>query len=335
MGSKRPLAVLLVALLTGTSLQAGPGQEPASLLLFPFFDSRAGAVTVVTVTNTHDDMTPDSRTGLMRGTVDVEFVYIDAATCKEFNRVERLTPDDTFTAMVSAHHAAAVLGFFWIVARDPTTGRAIDHDYLVGQAVCLDAVHALEVGYNPIDSRALTGAGNPTDLDADDRLDLNGLEYEGLGDLAYVPRFYGQFGPAGIASELILLNLSGGASFEASVDFDIFNDNESEFSAEHTFKCWELLPLAAISGAFDNGFLAATGDDPDELLGFSSIETGWFIVNGGEANSTMKNIHDPAIVVMLIDRVGPYGATDLPFESEQKQFNATLYPRGVDGDNED
>ena len=64
-------------------------------------------------------------------------------------------------------------------------------------------------------------------------------------------------------SELVLIALSGGRAFTTTLDFAIFNDNEEPFSAQYTFQCWERVPLPAISGVFDQDFLAmATAQDP-------------------------------------------------------------------------
>ena len=60
---------------------------PASLLLFPEFDNSEGSYTVISVTNT-DCI---ANTG---EDVQIEYVYIDADGCSEFNKTDVLTPCD-------------------------------------------------------------------------------------------------------------------------------------------------------------------------------------------------------------------------------------------------
>jgi hypothetical protein len=102
---KRQLATLalagVVSLGFGRSAVAGTSQAPCgpeagSLLVYPYFDNTRGTVTFLTVTNTNSDV--------VTGTVNVEFIYIDAATCLEFNRTHRLTANDTLTVVTSVHN---------------------------------------------------------------------------------------------------------------------------------------------------------------------------------------------------------------------------------------
>jgi hypothetical protein len=127
------------------------------------------------------------------------------------------------------------------------------------------------------------------------------------------PRFFGQ-SPLedGVSpefhSELVLINLTGGRLFDATVLFAIFNDNEVPLVGRVHFPL--LGPRAAlgrkfgISNMFDDSFLRnATDDDPGEVFGAPANfpETGWFTVDGATADSTATSFPDPAILGVLID----------------------------------
>lgn len=328
----KQVATLLCLAAFSSAAFAG-GREAGSLLLFPQFDSRPGSVTILTVTNTNSDTSFDYRTGLHKGTVDIEYRYINAADCSEFNRTARLTPNDTISVLAGVHDATAALGYVYVFALDPLSRRPIDFDYLIGEAVNLNTQNAIEMSFVPFVFKALTGQGNPTDLDNDGRRDLNGLEYEGVADKFYFPRFFGQGGPAGMNSDIVLINVSGGGSFDCTVDFFTYNDNEQKFSSEYTFRCWTRVPLVAVSSATTNDFLKTTIHDTDEMVGFPTIETGWLLLNGGTASSSRKTINDPAVIAVLLEKMGGFASSALPFETREKQFNGSLLPRGVDGDN--
>ena len=301
-----------------------PGQRhPASLLVFPEFDNRRGDLTLLSVTNTAVDG-PD---------VDVEFVYIgryaqggQLVDCLETNRTRRLTPQDTLSLFAKNDNPNAVQGYVYVFAKSRTSGRAIVHNHLVGNALVMRAVDELSYSYNPYAIMGVGDEGVATDHDNDGIRDLNNVEYSCVSDELLVPRFFGQ--GAGITSDLVLINLTGGAAFTASVNFLVYNDNEEVFSQEHSFQCWEKRTLTEISNVFDNAFLLTTSQSPSENLG---IETGWFRMDGGIANSSAASFEDPAFLALLVEHSGPMGASDLPFETGT-QTNGDLLPRGVLGD---
>jgi hypothetical protein len=296
------------------------GRSPGSLLLYPEFDNRAGIVTVLTVTNTAANV----------GSVDVEFVYIGrygssgtVINCEEFNRTETFTDNDTLTLITNFHNPQQEQGFAYVFARSGVNNPIV-HNWLVGNVMTVDGLDAFEYSINPVSYVAFAG-----DLNGNGLRDFDGQEYEQSAGEILVPRFLGQGGP--YSSELILIGLSGGAAFQTSVDFLIYNDNEEAFSSGRTFQCWERVQLLDISGIFSNNFLQNfTNDDPDELLGAPSIETGWFRVEGAIANSTNTSILDPAIYAVLIERIGNRGAADLPFEYGLNA-KGKLFPRDNQG----
>lgn len=324
-------------------------RRPGSMLIFPFyrvFAEQAGEDpvkdTLITITNTNPDTTP-LPSGLPAGTVDVTLTYIDGIDCKPFERKERLTPNDTFSVMVGLHipYQTSSEGWIYATARDPESGVPIDFDHLIGFAAYFDALDTVWFEVNPLSFRAVPGAGLPTDLDGDGHLDLNGTEYEMAADEQLFPRFLGRFaspGKGGYRAELLLLNLTGGAQFDCSARFLLFNDNEQIWSTFFSFKCWDIVPLEDISNIFTNDFLKNTGHDPSEelsLFGGDDVETGWFRIDGDVAWNYDKAIDDPVLVCLLLEWNDDRLVAASPFGTGEKQNNATLWPQGPLGDNED
>jgi hypothetical protein len=297
------------------------GRHAGSLLLFPEFDNRQGTVTVLTVTNTAVDV----------GDVQVEFVYIGRYNssgydidCEEFNRTEVLTDNDTITLLTEVHNPQQEQGFVYAFAR-AGVANPIVHNWLIGNVLTVDGLEAFEFSVNPVTYEAFAGDANGNGL-----RDLDGNEYEESPDELLVPRFLGQNEIR--RSELILLGLTGGARFDTTVDFLIYNDNEEVFSSEYTFRCWDRVCLEDISGLFDNDFLADwTNHDPQEVLGAPEIESGWFRVDGALASSSTTTLLNPAVYCVLVERIGNRGAADLPFEAGLND-SGKLFARSNDGE---
>jgi hypothetical protein len=177
--------------------------------------------------------------------------------------------------------------------------------------------------------------GAPTDLENDgvgDGLrDLDGLEYQAAPAELLIPRFMGQ--DPTLESELILINLTGGAQFDALIDLLIYNDNEEVFSGQYSFRCWKRARLSDISAAFSNTFLLSTNQAPNEVNGGSgplTIETGWLRINGLLANSTQVALPDPAILAARIDDSANKPLASLPYTKGQ-QTNASLLSHSITG----
>ncbi len=321
------------------------GRNPGSLLLFPEFDNRSACLTLVTVTNTNTGV---GNPGDVDGTVKVEFVYIgkydvshNELPCLEFNRTETLTANDTLTLVTSWHNPQQEQGFLYAFAKHKTTGKAISFNYLIGNLLTISGIEHLEYSMNPVVFAAVPPFGANTDIDAggvgDGVRDLDGVEYERVTGEILIPRFIGSGGPNGnpngpYNSELILLGLSGGTAFTTLVNFWVYNDNEEAYSAQYSFNCWKRVCLRDISGVFTQYFLRSTGHAANEILGASSVESGWMRVYGGSAWSTAEQITDPAIYAVLVEKISSVGAADLPFESTVLQANGDLLPRGIFGD---
>ena len=318
------LSGLLAIAGLGLSVDAlAGGRNPGSLLLFPEFDNRAGDVTVLTVTNTGSNE------------VDVEFMYIGIedhngapVNCEEFNRTATLTGNDTLTLLTRAHNPQQERGYVYVFAK--SNGAPSVHNYLIGSALVIDGIDNFDYSVNPV---SFQGLGED---DGNGLRDLDGYEYEGAPGEILVPRFFGQAhehddDPSPFTSELILIGLTGGAAFNTTVDFQIYNDNEEMFSASHTFHCWEKTSLMNISGVFSNHFLANfTNQDGDEIVGASNYQSGWFSLHGHLANSTTTTLKDPAVYAVLIERANGVGVSDLPFEYGQN-LSGSLLARSNDG----
>jgi hypothetical protein len=317
------MALTALTALAGISMAGSAmadGRAPGSLLLYPEFDNREGTVTVLTITNTATDV----------GDVQVEFVYIGRygeshhdIQCEEFNRTEVLTDNDTLTLLTEVHNPQQEQGFVYAFARE-TVATPIVHNWLIGNVMTVDGLDAFEYSINPVSYEGFAG-----DLNGNGLRDLDGSEYEESADELLFPRFLGQGEMR--KSELILIGLTGGARFETTVDFLIYNDNEEVFSSEYTFQCWERVKLKDISGIFENDFLADwTNNDPQELYGAPMIETGWFRMDGALASSTSTTLAEPAVYGVLVEKIGNRGAADLPFESGLND-SGKLFARSNDG----
>jgi hypothetical protein len=290
------------------------------LLLYTVFDNRAAARTVLTVTNVHQFES-----------IDVHFVFVDSTNCLEFNFNRRLTPKDTVSMLSKFVNPSMGQGYVYAYAQDITTGKPKVFDYLIGQVLAIDGIAAFSYSVNAVTFKGI-GDGHFTDVDLDGHRDLNGIEYSEAPDQILIPRFLGQ--NPDVTSELVLINLSGGAAFTTTLDFAIFNDNEELLSAQHTFYCWERVNLLDISSAFSNAFLKTTQHAANEIAGLPAWESGWIRINGGTASSTQKVIVDPAFYAVLVERSGVYAVADLPFEL-CSQTNGSLLPLALTGDNGD
>lgn len=301
-------------------------RRPSSLLLFPEFDNREGDVTVLSITNVACGPLND---------VSVEFRFIDEQDCSEFDRTVHLTGCDTLTLLTSAFNPQQERGFVYAFAVDAPSRRPIVFNNLTGQVLVVSGIDLMEYSMNAVGFRGI-GDGVFTDLDGDEILELDGVEYAMAPEKILVPRFFGQSGiftsrGGMFRSELILIGLSGGARFDTTVDFLIYNDNEEVYSSEYTFRCWERVPLLDISGVFSNSFLQNfTNSNPGEVLGAQHVESGWMQIVGAIAQSNTTVIRDPAIYAVLVERAGGAAAADLPFEL-CVQPKGKLLPRTLDG----
>ncbi len=330
------LPIVGLGLLAKSVFAQGAVAEPGSLLVFHEFDNRLGIANLITVTNTAAGAS-DS--------VDVHYVYRGRwgqsetlLPCLETNRTRTLTPNDTISVLTYNDNPNQVAGYLYAYATSHTSGQPIKFDHLIGNNLVIDGLGAFDYSVNPFVFKAGGGLAERanTDLDSDGIRDLNGSEYSQSPDEILVPRFLGQGGRAmnvGYGSDLVLINLTGGTRFDAIIDFLIYNDNEEEFSAQYQFNCWEKAPLLSISGVFANQFLlTSTNHNPNEIPGANYVKTGWFRIDGNVAFSQAAQFADPAILAVLVEKIGAYKAADLPF-GQGVQANGDLLPQSLVGDN--
>jgi hypothetical protein len=309
-------------------------RNPASLLLYPEFDNRPGMLTVHTVTNS-SHMTE----------IDVHFEFVGAETCERSNRSAKLTPNDTFTFATGAWIAEEVRGYSYAYAScDPGGLQPVVFNHLTGAVLVMDGFDGIAYSVNAIAFRGhgvtregvTAGLGSCelplTDLNGNGHRDFDAMEYDPVPDEILIPRFLGQ--TAERQSELILIAMTGGKKFDTQLDFLIYNDNEQVFSRQYEFYCWERTPLEQISALFRNEFLAGqTDNNPEEVLGSPTVESGWIRIDGGVATSTSTSIPDPAFYAVLIEQHAPgQQAADLPFGGSCVNLNGRLLPGSLTGE---
>jgi hypothetical protein len=302
---------------------------PGSLLVFPSFDNTRGDLTLVTVVNTNADQ--------VNGSVNVEFIYINGYNCLEFNRTRSLTPNDEISVLTKNDNPNMEKGYLYVFAKHKITGVPIKFDHLIGQALVLQG-GSDEVDYQlapwVFKAGEALAEGASTELNGNGHRDLDGLEYEECPDSLLVPNFMGHDGPMDPDLELILINLTGGAQFEAVVDFLVYNDNEEVFSAQFSFDCWKRKAIDEISSVFENEFLLSTNHAAGEVPGTTTAnfpETGWFRIDGNTAFSTAVQFSDPAILGAVVESLDDEdGGAMLPFTLGE-QANGSLLSTNLFG----
>ena len=304
--------------------------QPASLLVYPKYDTRPGSLTLLTLVNTDT-----------QASTKVELRFVEAQACQATSRTFTLTPNDTLTMVASSQAPVGQLGYVYAYAKStvPTAanpgGEPIVFNRLAGQELHLDGAAAIDWSVNAVAFKGIGRHGGPNDDDQDGVRDLNWRfgdgqlsEYEMAPEELHIPRFMGQ--RTADTSRVILLALSGGSSFTTTVSVRGWNDNEQSFSSTYSFVCWAEPLLTQLASITTENGLRSLGDDPQEIFGMTSRETGWLTLRGQTAASVMETIQGPAIYAVLVERVDGFAAADLPFERCQR--HGDLLPKGPLGD---
>jgi hypothetical protein len=273
--------------------------QPASAMVYPYFDSTPNHGTLITVTNTNTSTIACSNPLFREGDICVLYTYFgfdrSRNFCREFNTTECLTPGDTLTVFADQHNPEGEIGWLWVEARDPETREPVDYDYLIGSAIIVDTGTDFLFQYHPYGFRALpegapttTGAGadncgrENTDLNSDGRADFDGAEYDYWPAKLYLDEFFQERGSAPTFSNQLTLASCDVDPFDdddTRVSALIWNNNERQFSRTFNFECFFQGSLSSISNIV-NGLLG----DPNELvLGSRSIQTGWLSLVGTDA----------------------------------------------------
>ncbi len=321
----RSLKTLGAALALATILSplaAAAGRTPGSVLIFPLYDSNVGSGTVVSVTNTKKDTTYNPNTNL-NGVVDVHFIYIDGDDWNEFNRFERLTPNDTFTVLADKHDPNSDEGFLYCIAISPVTFEPVSFNWLIGDEIVADGGGNWLFGVEAIAFKSLAAEGDAADTNANGLVDLDGVEYEAVADEMYISSFFGQgpiAGPpsASVESTLVLLSLIGDSDYRTTIDFAVYNNNEQEFSATHQIRCWDKVLLDDIDSVFTNTFLMSTNWD-QTANGWNVGTTGWARLDGQIAVDIVGNeaaLDNPPFVGLFIQALDGFAAAHLLHESD-------------------
>lgn len=283
--ARRAAIALSIAAGAGAPAFAQPVQsEPASVLVYPLFDSRDARETILVITDTSGDRAPcDGNDGLERGGVRLHFVYYGArqsdidrdprtARWLEFDRYETLTPGDTIAVRASEHDPDADVGFLTVKALSPDTDEPIDFDFLVGSAIVADAASDTMWSYVPY---SFQGVGNGSVstcghelVDGPGTL-FDGLSYCRFPDVLLLDSFV-QERPGVVDGELTLMSTSG-SDYVNDVEVLLWNNREERFSRQFSFRCWTSVPLSDLSAV-----TLRLGGDPDE----SAMQTGWLGIDG-------------------------------------------------------
>jgi hypothetical protein len=321
------------------------GRNPGSVLIYPVQRSGPVYLTIISVTNTNTQPTTPSDFG---GAINLHYQYANSIkntqdpavnpdapflplNCIIFNRFELLTPADHLSVVTSCHNAVSPggqEGFLVISATDPADfGEAISFDYLIGSELVVNAAGGM-YSINAIPFEAIPGRGLATDLNDNQELDFDNMEYEGIPDLLYIDSFVALAG-----SQLALLNLTGGPRDINTVQFTVWNDNEFALSSTRIFNCWFDQPLHLVSPLFAEEFLKnSTPHDPDELRlqcnKPGTVETGWALLDSVDVSTSggLPVSDDGAILGSI--STGPYTFLDgghLLWESTVLQTNGVAF----------
>jgi len=252
--------------------------QKGSVLVFPVFDTTAGAGTIVCVTNTNTSRIYCPNTDFLSGDVVLHYQYIDGEFCLEFDRYEYLSPGDTLCLIVNEHNPESKEGFLVVSAVDPSDFSArIDFDYLIGSAMVVQSDLNFMWAYTPYAFRALPQVGDPgecdihtTDGDADGAIDFDGVEYDLFPAEIFIDSFFEE---TGNFTNLLTLMSTSGQDYINEVDFLFWNNIEGKYSRTFKFVCWWTGPLSEISLiAKDLGGLEGEIGKP--------VETGWVAIKG-------------------------------------------------------
>lgn len=361
MKSLRVLCLLLfggvfLCLLSLPALGQPSSDKPASILVYPYFSSKNGDVSLLSITNTNSDHSMGSN-GQVRGEVRIHFFYVnlvsgggtvenpDDDTCEVTNRWETLTPNDTFTALVSAHNPEGAEGWLYIVAKDPQTGMAIDFDYLIGDMLVANPAINFVWSTPAYGFKGLSGPDGPksfgghpfTDHPAnggngDGQPTFTGLlgdqffgEYQAWPDELFLSSFLEQKG--GIKSKLVLLTALD-SDWKVKLKMLYFNDSEYLLSQSRDMRCW-------VKADLEHFFPAADSLPPgDGIFGMPLIQTGWGEFDGYNATNTVSGgprIENAPILGLIIHMIGA-GASPSFQAAHLLHHNGTITERNTNWD---
>ena len=267
--------------------------QPASLLVYPRFDSQPATATIINVTNTNTDRTVCVDNDNLRvGDVRVHYVYFGAqeedleegSPWLEFDRSEDLTPGDTLSVLASDHNPEGEIGFLTVQAQSPDLDEAIDFDYLIGSAYIANSNLDILWCYTPYAFQAYGNGSTSTcghELVDGPGLVFDGSSYAQFPDMLFIDSFFEE--NAGIFDNELTLMSTAGQDYINEVDFLFWNNKEDRFSRTFKFVCWTQVKLSDVSAVAAN-----LGGDPDEFI----KETGWASIDGRRVLDLAGNLVD-------------------------------------------
>lgn len=308
-------AMLLFAMCVPATAQVFNGESPsihavpASVLIFPLFDSAPDRGTLISVTNTNSSRVSCGNT-FLSGDIALHYTYFnnDAnGNCYEFDRVEYLTPGDTLTIVADDHNPEMDEGWLWIETLDPETYEPITFNHIIGSAIIVEAGSEFLWSYTPYAFKALVEApcdgfdlpcGSQTrcinDLDGEVDADFDGVEFTPFPDSLLLDGFFEE-GLKNITNELTIMTTR--EFDDTNLQFLIWNNSETRFSRGFSFECHYRGPLSDISPVVND--LRGTDDE--------RFPTGWVEIQSAAG-----------ILGVFKQQKGPFGAgKELFAEGEQ------------------
>ena len=245
--------------------------EPASILVYPYFNSDAdnGYASLITVTNVNPLQVYDPDTDTLEGDVFVKFYYVNATDCDITDRDTYLTPADTITVLASDHNPATDQGWLYVVAMDPWSKLfGIKHDGqiliappdiffnsgLIGDIMIANGLtnHLWSIPAIGIKAKGKV-VGELADKNKNRILEF-GTEYEGLPSTLFISSFLEMGIGAGKFNSnayLILLTFLP-VEYTVFMDFLFYNNDEEEFSQEFQFNCYFNDLMTEVFASADN-----------------------------------------------------------------------------------
>jgi len=310
---------VIVALMLVSNAQASR-ENPASCLLFPYYDTTGYTLSIHTITN------------VGTSTERVRLVFIDSESCLPYDNWITLTAGDTFTFGAHGLLPEQGIGFLYAyVVQDQYSTLEKDADVLIGQELVIGAwgTSIANFSINAVGFQALN-------LIPDSKLHLDGTEFTAAPKTIYFPRFMGQ--DAELFSRVIMINLTGGRWFESSAQVIIYNDNEVAFSDSWIFDCYKFASLQALTPITSKSYLLSTNHTTYEPWPLSNIfETDTMKITGVSATNQQGTVVIPnaSVYIVLVEGSSLFGynAADLPMQLEDPNIynNAMLWSTNPDG----
>ncbi len=288
------VAVILCLSALAAPVEAQPlHAQPASLLIFPLYNSTQGNNTLITMTNTNEDESACS-SGFRQGDIQLHYVYF-SETCQESDTQEDLTPADTITVLARGHNPNFEKGYLLVEARDPELQVPTLYNHLIGSGIVVNSEFDFQWAYTPYAFEAIfdfdalnglvDGCGRKIVPDTDDIINFDGYEYSSFPDVLLLDHFFGEGTPEngpGVTFDNMIFLMS-----TESLDTDLsilgWNNNERRFSRTFQFDCFFMGKLSDISRAVTQSYQDIDANDAE----LGGINTGWLKITAEEGHGIL------------------------------------------------